>query len=242
MRTLRSQRGFTLIEMLLAAAAAAVILAVMVNVYGRTVKLRNTSNEHTRASRLEARAIGVLRDDLRNARLSGGKMATKLDTGDTSAHTQFPGGLRFTTTSGRVNEDKFGPELQQVEYYIEADGESTDQKYGSLMRAVNRTLLGTLDQPDGVETVLTGVEAMEVGFYDGSQWQETWDTSNSGTSTTSTATAAASTGPAIPLAIRVRLTLAAEAHPGSARRMIEVLVPWTTQANPAPANLPEPTQ
>ena len=154
---------------------------MLVNVYGRAVHLRNTSAEHTRASRVEARAISVIRNDLRNARLSGGKMAVTLDTGDSTAHSQFPGDLRFDTTTGRINEDTFAPELLQVEYYITPDSDSPDQKYGALKRAVNRTLLGTMDQPDAEETILSGVESMDVGFFDGNQWQTTWDTSSSGT-------------------------------------------------------------
>jgi type II secretory pathway component PulJ len=238
-------KAFTLIEMLLAAAGAAIILAVLVSVYGRAVHLRNTSAEHTRASRVEARAISVIRNDLRNAWLSGGKMAVTLDTGDSSSHSQFPGDLRFNTTTGRINEDTFAPELQQVEYYIGQDPDSPDQKSGALKRAVNRTLLGTLDQPDAEETILSGVESMDVGFFDGSQWQTTWDTSSSGTgsssSSSSSTSSTTSSGPAIPLAIRVRLALAPDARPGTTRRIIEVLVPWTTQANPAPPNLPANT-
>jgi hypothetical protein len=179
---------------------------------------------------------------LRNARLSGGKMAVTLDTGDSATHSQFPGDLRLNTTTGRINEDKFGPELQQVEYYITADSDAPDQKYGVLKRSINRTLLGTLDEPDGEETILSGVESMEVGFFDGSQWQETWDTSSSGTSSASSSTSStSSTEPAVPHAIRVRLVLAPDARPGTTRRMIEVLVPWTTQPNIAPPDLPPTT-
>jgi type II secretory pathway component PulJ len=236
----RRSSGFTLIELLLAAAAAALILGVLVHVYSDAIRLRRAAGEHTRAARLEARAINFIRSDLRNARLSGGKMAVTLDTGDTATHSQFPGGLRFNTTTGRINEDEFGPELQQVEYYISADAESGEQKYGVLKRAINRTLLGTLTDPEGEETMLKGVESMEVGFFDGSQWQDSWDTSSSTTSSASSSSSTSTSGPATPLAIRVRLMLAPDARPGSNRRMIEVLVPWTMQANAAPPNLPAP--
>lgn len=213
----RVHAGFTLIEMLMAAAAGALILAVLVNVYGRAIKLRNTSAEHTRESRLEARAVTVLRNDLRNARLSGGVMAATLESGAGSAGTssRFPGNLRLDTTTGTINEDNFAPELQEVEYYIGEDPSSTDGKSGALKRTINRNILATSPEIDREETILTGVEAMEVSFFDGTNWQEGWQVDPDNLT--------------LPTAIRVRLTLATDAHPGSSRKTIEVLVPWTMQ-------------
>lgn len=242
----RAPRAFTLIEMLLAAAGAALILGVLVNVYGQAVHLRNNSAAHTRSSRLEARAIRLLREDLRNAWLSGGKLAATLDVGDTTRQSRFPGDLRFDTTTGRIDEDTFSPELQEVEYYIADDPDSPDQKSGVLKRTVTRTLLATVPAPEGEETLLAGVEAMEVGFFDGNEWQPTWDVSSSGTNGAGASSASASTAttsstaPAAPLAIRVRLTLTPNARPGMARRMIEVIAPWPTQVNAPPANITPP--
>ena len=225
----RSHPGFTLIELLMAAAAGALILAVLVNVYARTIKIRNQATEHLRESRLEARAISIIRNDLVNARLSGGVMAATLESGQQNTNSKFPGDLILDTTTGTINEDTFSPELQEIEYYIGDDPSSPGSSSGALKRAISRNILAITPQVDKEETLLTGITAMEVAFFDGSNWQDTWDTTDASTSTDPTATVG------VPTAIRLRFTLSPEAHPAMNRKTIEVIVRWTTQPNSAPA-------
>ena len=226
----RSRAGFTLIEMLMAAAAGALILAVLVNVYGRAIKVRNASTEHLRESRLEARAYRVIRNDLLGARLSGGVMAATLQSGQQNANSKFPGDLVFDTTSGVIDEDNLAPELQEIEYYIGDDPSSPGGKAGALKRAISRNILAITPQVDKEETLLTGVTAMEVAFFDGTNWQDDWQTTSSD----------GSNSISIPTAIRLRFTLSPESHPATTRKTIEVLVPWTTKVAipPAPTTTP----
>ena len=117
-----------------------------------------------------------------------------------------------------------------------------------LTRAVTRDLLdGTTQTVPKEEFILTGVQALQVQFYDGTTWQDSWQytapdstatgstTSASGTSTGSTVTIGNAT---LPTAVRVDLVLAPAVANGQPPPPIEVLVPWTTQ--PFTAATPDP--
>ena len=93
-------------------------------------------------------------------------------------------------------------------------------KAGQLVRTVERNLLATLPETPPEEPLLSGVSSMEVEFYDGQSWKDSWEV------TTEDQT--------LPQAVRVRLLLASEAGE-IAPAPLEVLVPWTTQAATATA-------
>ena len=74
----RGRAGLTLIELLLASLAGAIILSAVMGVYARAVHVRNSAIERMAEARGQARALTFLRHDLRGARLSGGQLASVL--------------------------------------------------------------------------------------------------------------------------------------------------------------------
>jgi len=116
--------------------------------------------------------------------------------------------------------------VQEIEYYIAPDSSATDGKSGALVRAVNRNLLSQVQEVAREETILSGVESMEVSFYDGYSWQESWSVTSSDTDIT------------VPKEVRIRIHLAAAAHGASFRSTLEVTVPWSTEVAMAPAASP----
>jgi type II secretion system protein J len=204
-----NRRAFTLIEMVLALAGCAVILAAIYGIFSRAVHLRDEAMARTRDVRVRAHATSVLRNDLRNARISGGTLAATLEGSQKAQSGSFPGYLKFITTTTPDDLDLPSNDLQQVEYYLTADPAATDQKSGLLVRAVDRNLLAAVRETPAEEPLLSGVEAMEVSFYDGESWKESWTYSDEDKT--------------VPEAVRVRLRMS----PGSPP--LEVLVPWTTQ-------------
>ena len=66
------------------------------------------------------------------------------------------------------------------------------------------------------EPLLAGVESLEVSFYDGSDWQDSWEVTVDDKT--------------LPEAVRVRLHLARKAAGDFVPAPIEVLVPWTVEA------------
>ncbi len=250
--------GFTLLEILLASVAAALILVAIYGVFTQAIHLRDRAAARVRDSRLRERAERILRDDLNNALVSGGLLAATLTGGTTStggpAGAGMPGYLKFTATNGKSSSGDVASDVQQIEYYLTpatGPGAGNGQSSGVLTRAVTRDLLDATTQTvPKEESILTGVQALQVQFYDGSTWQDSWQyTTTESTASDSTATASstttASTGSTVtlgnatlPEAVRVNVILAPSVPNGQPPPPIEVLVPWTTQsfiATPSPS-------
>lgn len=212
-----NRRGFTLLEVLMAITACAVILAAIYGIFFKAIGLRDKATERVRDVRVQAHAAQVLRNDLRNALVSGGKMAAVLTGSRTAPETSFPGYLKFITTTAPDVVDELRGELQEVAFYVVADPEAavSGERTGLLVRAVEHNLLATVREDAIEEPLLRGVEAIEVAFYDGTDWQESWEVTTD--------------APTLPQGVRVRIQSAAE-RPGEPKPpAIEVVVPWTTQ-------------
>jgi len=217
------RRAFTLIELVLAMAACAVLLTAIYGLFSKAVHMRDDATARTREARVRARAANVIRNDLRNAIISGGTLAATLEGSQQSPGGSFPGFLKFTTTTTPDVNDVPDADVQEVQYYIVADTAAAGQNAGVLVRATNRNLLATATETPVEETLLAGVESMEVSFFDGTSWQETWQVTTE--------------DKALPEAVRVRILPARASGSEHASAAIEVLVPWTTQpaVEPAPA-------
>ncbi len=200
---MKRRGGFTLIEILLAALAASLILTAVYAIFHQAVRVRDNATRRVRDSRVRLRAEKIIRADLRNALVSGGLLANVLQ-GDSAnpdnasanntaaaSHadaSNIPGYLRFTTTTGR-NDASTGlyGDVQQVEYYVAREPNAADQNgSGVLMRSVTRDLLNasglsssssstanTTNAPSET-AVLSGVQSFQVSFYDGANWQMSW--------------------------------------------------------------------
>ena len=223
----RDGRAFTLVEILVASVAASVLLVAVYGIFQRAIKTRDSATERTRQSAMTRRAANVIRNDLRNAYISGtaAVLASILEGGQTNQKSSFPGYLRFTTTTGKDTVDETYGDVQQVEYYIAQDdtGDSSGQasasgsNAGILVRDITRDLLSSVSTTTREEKLLTGVTSLEVDFYDGQTWQPSWELSGSN----STAM--------VPEAIRVHIQQAAPSDRIPAPMPLEILVPWGTE-------------
>lgn len=217
--------AFTLLELVMATAAAAIVLLAIYGVFSKAIHLRQDATERMRDARVRAHAAEVIRNDLVNALVSGGKLAATL-TGSQETHgSSFPGYLKFTTTTATTQPTDLSlvGDIQQVEYYIVNDPDASGGKSGLLVRTAETNLLATVQEQAPERRLLAGVESLEVSFFDGQNWQESWEVNE----TTKT----------LPQAVRVRIQPARTVLGGPLPAPLEVLVPWTTQ----PAIVAQPT-
>lgn len=220
-----NRRAFTLIELTVAMACCAALLAALYGEFASAIRMRNAATERTREAQVRAHALGVLRNDLRNARVSGltvsgtsvGLAATLVGS-QTSPTGGFPGYLKFTTTTWTDDSDLPPGDIQEVQYYIATDPEAAGQHSGRLVRTVDRDLLAQVRGTPAEEVLLPGVQSMEVAFYDGTDWQTSWtyDVTNNNT---------------VPTAVRVTIQPAV-GDGEKAATPLELIVPWTTQLLP----------
>ena len=131
----------------------------------------------------------------------------------------IPGALEYSpfffTSTGTINDTVPWADIQQVCYVLMQPTNHTAGK--SLVRCVTRNLLPIASaDPPQMEWLLNGVQDMAFLFYDGFQWQNVWDS----TQTTNT----------LPLAIKVQLQMVPEPGARIATDPLELVVPIDVRA------------
>ncbi|MEO5958240.1 MAG: type II secretion system protein GspJ [Opitutaceae bacterium] len=195
------EKGFTLLELLIATAIGAVVLLVINTTFFSALRLHNTTHASIDTDLALQRALGIIRKDLAGIMLPAATQTATTLAGPLQTETfsstalDGSGGERVTpdmfTNSGRIDGWTSFSEVQIVSYYLTpaTDGGSTK----NLVRLVNRNLLSAAEPLTDEQTLLPGVTAAEISFYDGASWTNVWDSTASGT---------------LPSAIKFSLTLA----------------------------------
>jgi len=183
-------RGFTLLEMLVALAMVGLLSAALYMSLSAAMRARSRAEAAIGPARAAALALEMLKQDLEAAPPPRGVLAGALVGVDSTMASDTAQGdtLVFYTTAEDAGQRKAG--IRRIELLFEpADGEAGY----ALVRAVTDNLLAP-QTPDPVkETLCRKVAAFNLRYYDGSSWQDSWD------STT--------TGNTLPLAVEAALTV-----------------------------------
>ena len=235
----RPCHAFTLLELLIAVVAFAIVLAAINGVFYSGLKLRNRSAASLEKSLPLAQALLVLKRDIANLappstnenRLIGELQSTPTGTGASSTPrfgsiagaTGASGGQNsqispdFYTLSGLLDSAAPWPSVQKVAYLLV---ESTNRNAlgRDLVRAVTRNLLpaGGIKELPAEQLLLSDVEDVFFLYHDGTDWQETWDSTADQTRK-------------LPRAIKVQIQLAG-ASPAELRPPVELVVPIVVEA------------
>ncbi len=191
MRTARFQSrrrhdagGFTLLELLLATAIAAIVLLVINATFFGALRLHNTTHEKIDDDLVVQRALAIMRRDFAGIMLPPSPTSTtthfagQLMTDVTSTNDLDGNSERITpdisTTSATI--DGWSPfsEVQTVSYYLSPSTDGAPTK--NLVRVVTRNLLPASDPTTEDQTLLTGVISAAISYFDGQDWQDVWDT------------------------------------------------------------------
>jgi general secretion pathway protein J len=210
-------QAFTLMEMLLALAVSAIVLAGIGGVFYSAVRLRERTAALVDASVPLHHALAFLRRDLRGVMPPGGVMAADFRSGALSGGLIQGYGLQFSTTTGVINDDAPWGDIQDVVYELRDPTERNYTGGKDLVRTVTRNLLPTTTQDATEQFLLGNVQSLEVACYDGIEWRESWDSSMGDTN--------------LPVAVRVRIQLAGDnAADTRSSQPIEMVVPLVTQS------------
>jgi prepilin-type N-terminal cleavage/methylation domain-containing protein len=191
------QRAFTLMEVMLALAVSAIVLAAIGGVFFSAIRLRERTVALLDETSPLDRALASLRRDLKGALPPGGVLAGDFKIGLLSSGLVQGYGLQFYTTTGAISDRAPWGDVQEVIYQLRAPLGRAAGAGQELIRTVTRNLLATVVQDTDDQLVLGNVRSLEVACYDGTQWRDTWDTSLGDTN--------------LPSALRVRIQLAQEA-------------------------------
>jgi len=198
-------------EMMIAIVACAIILAAVHTVFYGAVRLRNTTDAAIAEKRPRWQALSVIEHDLANLMPVGGILTSNL---------QYSGGAmseqvspEFYVSTGTLSDETPWPEVQKVSYLLT---ESTNAWAGKdLIRAVMRNVLAESDEQPTYQWLLGGVNQVAFQFFDGSQWQDSWDSTTEAVPT--------------PVGIRVQIELTSTNRQDQLP-LLEVVVPISVQS------------
>jgi type II secretion system protein J len=219
--------AFTLIEMMLALAISAIVLAGIGGVFYSAVRLRERTMAMIDESNPMQQAFNFIRHDLQGALPPGGG---NLPLAGDFKLTALGGGLgqnahiEFFTTSGAINDNSTWSDIQFISYELRDSTDRTRNTSGKdLIRSINRNVLATAMQDPQDQPLLSNVQSLELSCFDGINWRDSWDTSLGDTN--------------LPYAVRIRIQLAGDAN-SAAQQPFEMVVPVVSQSR---TNVPAST-
>jgi len=211
----RHARGFTLIEVLIAVAMFAIVLAAINTVFYSALRLRNRSAAAFDEALPVQQAVAIIKRDLANLVVPGGTLSGALQTTTITNAVAGQASPDFYTSAGLMDNIVPWGDIERVSYLLV---DSTNRAPGmDLYRAVTRNLLSQTLDPAVRQRLMGGVQGIIFYFYGGDQWLDAWDS-------------VAQTN--LPLAIKVQIQLAAQGNmPAlSPSAPIELVVPVDAQA------------
>lgn len=223
------QRGFTLLELLLAVLVFSIVLGAMHVVFFSAFKLRNkTADAIERALPLQ-QALSIVKRDLSNIVPPGGLMSGSLQSTPTASSTgsgmpsssmNHGNGPQFYTAVGSVDDTAPWGEVERVTYFL---APPTNNTMGmDLYRSVSRNLLPLNQDQTDDQFMMSGVKAITFQYYDGNAWKDTWDSTLPDTTTGLTNI--------LPRAIKLQLELYNDNVAMGAPAPVEMVVPILVQA------------
>lgn len=225
-----NRRGFTLMEVLIAVLASSFVLIAVNGIFFGAVRLRNKTTQSVEDALPLHRTLSLMRRDLEGIMMPGGTFAGEFQTTPTRtlgsstngsdsssmlASSVTPAGPEFRTSVGAVEEHQPWADVQRVAYYLGQSTNLADRGY-DLYRSVARNLLPPAVDIPVSERLLSGVESVVFQFHDGTQWQDTWDSTVD--------------DPKMPLGIRVAITMVANTNSRVRPMPVEMVVPLLLQA------------
>lgn len=239
----RRTQGFTLIEVIISISVAAIVLLVINATFFSALRLHDATHARIDEDLAQRRALGLIRRDLEGLVLPPSATSTT-----TTLAGQFQTNVAGTTSLDGTNAERVSPDLttscgridgwnafsdlQRVAYFVtpEPNGENTK----SLVRVVTRNLLPVDSEPqDESQTLLTGLTDATMTYFDGTDWTDSWDSTETST---------------LPTAIKFSITLAPRgtttsgANPMPIELIVPVLVATRTTAQQTAAAAATTTQ
>jgi type II secretion system protein J len=216
-----SARAFTLIEMILAVGISAIVLVAINAVLFSALHLREVTQAAVDEATPVDQALTILRRDLQcavppepNGVLTGDFKAGNV----TSLGLSQPVDVEIFTATGALHENEPWGDIQRVTYELK-DPATRTAAGKDLVRSVTRNLLSstTLDVED--QPLLNGVESIKFSCFDGTQWLDAWDTTDTTTTDTN-----------LPVAVRVLIQMAGNNSDNTRPQPIQILVPIDSQS------------
>ncbi len=214
-------QAFTLIEMTLAIGVAAIVLVAVNTVLFAALRLRDATSDVVDAAAPLDQTVTFLRRDLECV-VTPTNGTTKVLSGDfrvgnvSSVGVPEPVAIEMFTATGALGANAPWADIQRVTYELKQPADHSGPGK-DLVRSVTRNLLSVTTPEVEDQLMLSSVASIKFSCFDGSQWQDAWDT----TSLTSANTN-------LPVAVRVDIQMSGNGN--ASAEPIEVIVPIDSQS------------
>ncbi len=184
-------RGFTLLELVVALAMVAILAGGLYASLRIAFRAQASSEQAIAPARTAALAFELIGTDIRNALPPGNVLVGAfVGTDGTDERGRDGDDLFFYNTGDAPEHPSGNGEIKSVELSVEVPDGSNDHV---LLRRVTRNLLSQIAVDPDEEVICRGVAGFNLRYYDGMQWQDSWDSSQQDN--------------ALPLAVEVTLDL-----------------------------------
>jgi type II secretion system protein J len=222
----QSLKAFTLLEILAATAMFLVVTGAFYSLFYGALRLRDSAHDAIDRELPRDHAVKTMRRDLALCMPPAGIMAVDFKGERDDIGTGRSDTLAFYSVAGNLSEDKPWGDVMKIEYAL--DEEAEDGETGSaLKRSVTRNLLASIADEPETSLLLKGAKSLEFSYYDGSTWEDFWDS-------------AARDG-AIPEAVKARIEFA-EVEDGFTPSPLALFVPLAVKAPASGAGTDDPSE
>jgi len=201
--------GFTLVEILIATSIMAMLLVAIHAAFFGALGLREKTIDSLEASLPVEQALQTMQRDLANIVISTNALPGQV-------------GPDFYTSGGELDGMVPWGNVEKIDYLLTAPTNGRVGPGQDLVRAITRNLLpvNPPPTPDEKHALLSGVQSLTFLYYDGTQWDAAWDTTQQTN---------------LPLAIKVQIQMAARSTGALALNPpLELVVPLDTLLNTNP--------
>ncbi len=205
--------AFTLIEVLLAVAIASVVLTAIGSLFFGAMQLRARTAEVTEANLPLDHVLAVMKRDFANI-VPPGTLAGPMASETTAVGLSQPVALEIFSASGRLSDEFPWGDIQRIDYSLNEPTNRSLATGKDLVRNVTRNLLATIPEPPEQQLLISDVEKLQFSYCDGTNWVETWSSTQSNT----------------PSAIKVLITFTTPKSGRHANYPLQFLVPVATEA------------
>jgi len=209
--------AFTLIEMILAIGVASIVLIAANAAFFTALHLRDATADAVDAASPIDQSLTLLRRDLQCAVTpkASGVLSGDFKIGNvTSTGISEPVAAEIYTATGALSENAPWGDIQRVTYELKNSTSGVNGR--DLYRSVTRNLLTETTPDVEDQLMIRGVDSVRFSAYDGSQWNDSWDTTDATSANTN-----------LPVAVRVDIQLTSS---GKNSLPIEILVPIDSQS------------
>ncbi|MBX3375912.1 MAG: prepilin-type N-terminal cleavage/methylation domain-containing protein [Phycisphaeraceae bacterium] len=177
----RGRRGFTLVELIVAAVVAALVAGSAVGAVSQMLRLKAKSQARQQAFERADAAVGRIALDLCNVVRHHNLQFARVSISDGGAGDSARDGLLLLTRSTRpVRSEEDGAEggEYEVQYRIGPLGAGVNTP--ALWRRCDPAFDAFQDAGGVAVPVVAGVTSLSLQAYDGSQWFDSWDSDSGG--------------------------------------------------------------